>query len=618
MARALFPHESHSLSNISKLLKVGEKGFELHSVKDKWQLTEHDQGVLEGYCATNYNSDINLTARIFDRLKKHIPIPELRLIDSTVRLFTEPVLEVNPEPLIISYKHERRTKRALIKQCCTDKTVLASADKFAALLMDLGIDPPKKLSPSKVKDGRVDPDEAGEAPMGLLPSFKAVKGMTPEQKAENKEAKRVYPWAYAFGKTDELFKMLLDHPDLKIQAVVDARMGVKSTIKETRSKRFYKIGTRGAFPVYLNYYGAHTNRWSGGDRQNVQNMNRVDDRDPQSGALRRSLIAPDRHSVVVRDLGQIEARNLAYIAGQEDMLDVYRADGDPYCHMASQIYGHEVDKKDKLKRAVGKLLVLGCGYGMGWAKLQESARVGFMGMDSIMFGEEYVAALGVDVEVFCMSRSYKKGYALQRDASLSMKPLNVSEEDHLMHCAVTKHLVDLFRSTNHKVILFWKECQNALAYILAGQEIAVGRGGVIKTGKKGFQLPSGMWIRYSKLKRSTKGEYSYLANRKKKEWTRIYGGKAVENLVQGMSRIILSDQMQAIEKRLKAIPLREGEVARVVTTTHDEVVVVVPTRLAAAVFALMGVEMSKPPSWCADLPLKSSGGYAKSYGDCEK
>jgi len=252
------------LANIAKLLGVGEKGTELVHFQGKWHLTDDEQRIMGGYCM----NDVELTSDIFDALKGQFPPSELRLIDLTVRLFTEPALAVERGVLIEEYKRERRSKRALLKACNTDKTVLASGDKFAELLLTLGVDPPKKLSPSKVKDGRVDPDSAGEAPLGLLPSFKLPVGAglflskdeMISERVRLKAEKDVYPWAYAFGKSDEAFKMLLDHPDPQVQAVVEARLGVKSTIKETRSKRFYKIGKRGRFPVYHNYYGARTGR----------------------------------------------------------------------------------------------------------------------------------------------------------------------------------------------------------------------------------------------------------------------------------------------------------------------------------------------------------------------
>lgn len=892
MARAIYPHESHSLARLSILTGAGEKGHELQHFQGKWELTRQEQAVLGGYCC----NDVELTAYIFNHLLPHFSVDELRNIDWTVRAFTEPVIEVDPAPLIEAYKSERRRKRKLIKQCVSDKTELASNDKFAALLLSLGVDPPKKVSPAKVKDGRVDPDEVGEPPLGILPSFKAPKGASPEERVQLKEIKATYPWSYAFGKADEDFKLLQDHPDPQVQAVVEARLGVKSTIKETRTKRFYKIGSRGAFPVYLNYYGGHTGRWcltgdtrivvqassgageeiylrnlkadqlvwdgvafcqhgglvsrgeqsvithdgivgtpshpvftkqrkvlslgrakarglllasgpypsamlyscligralpadflaseevfdildcgprnrfvangklvhnSGGDKQNAQNLNRVDDRDPTSGALRMSWVAPKGHVFVVKDQGQIEARQLVYLAGQEDMLDMFREGGDPYNFMATKIYGRVVDRKhvaaDKNPGQVGKIVVLGAGFQMGAWKLQGSVRVGFMGMPGILFGQEYVDQLGVNVEAFLYQRSYKKGFATAREEADACKPLNIIAEDHYMHCAVTKFLIDKFRAENDKVVLLWREAQDALELILSGKYgVQVGDKGLVHTCEEGFILPNGMKIRYYGLRKSSDGKsYKYLANARKKEWTNIYGGKEVENCiaagtkvltdsgwkniedvsiydlvhdgidfvhhggvvgkgeqrcapinrvfmtldhkvlttegwvpageiyavkpdplfiraspcvggidsvllrgernrrnvlklkevydimncgplsrfvvlgdsgpfivhncVQALSRIILSDQMLRISRNFKeGYVLRKNEVARVVSSTHDEAISIVPERYASDCLYMMGEEMRTPPGWCKDIPLKSSGGFARSYGACEK
>jgi len=894
MARAIFPHESSSLANVAKLLGVGEKGTELVHFNGKWTLTDQEQQIMGSYCM----NDVELTADIFDALKGHFPASELRLIDWTVRAFTEPVIQVDPAPLVKAYITTRRTKRALIKQCVTDKTVLASSDKFAELLLTVGVDPPKKVSPSKVKDGRVDPDTLGDPPLGLLPSFKAWKGASVEDRAQLKEEKRTYPWAYAFGKADESFKLLQSHPDPKVQALVEARLGVKSTITETRTKRYYKIGKRGAFPVYLNYYGAHTNRWSGGDKQNAQNLSRVDADDPESGALRKSWLAPPGHVICVRDLGQIEARMLVYWAGQEDMVNMFRAGGDPYCFMATKIYGKTIVKTDKKERSIGKLTILGCfgpdtlvltdrgwvsillvkdtdmvwdgiefvphngvinqgerecltafgvtatpdhgirtehswvewqsvltnpslfqsalrsanlpsspgspkakdgsrwfdvradgrvrliglilkraglrgairalrskarrlasiiggtpifsqttpigrdystgsvavypgvtrsfgetnitapeeslstrhggrvrldgesslftfchfldgitriskstastiakamsrvifdslldrrttqingvsepckqksmtydiacagprnrftiattagplivhncGYQMGWAKFQESIRVGFMGMPGILFDQSYVDQLGVNVEGFRYQRSYRKGHQVCESQALAMKPLNLTDEEQVRHCAVTKHLIDTFRSSNDKVIELWGAAKNSLTFMLAGMNSPVGARPLVTATAEGYLLPNGMKIRYSKLRKNDAGEFKYLANVRKKEWTKLYAGKAVENVVQSLSRLVISEQKLNIISALKTFSLRKGEVLKVVTSTHDEIVVVAPERLAEGCLEMMRVEMATSPAWCADLPLKSSGGYARSYGDCEK
>lgn len=622
MAKAVLPHESSSLRNIALLTGAGEKGLELESVKDLWTLTDEQQKVLRGYCATNHDSDINLTRRVFNKLLPHFPADELRLIDLNTRLFSEPVLEVEPKVLIEDFVREKRTKRRLLKQCASDKTTLASGDKFAALLLTLGVDPPKKLSPSKVKDGRVDKDNVGGAPLRLLPSFKAGAGTSKEQRKELAAKKRVYPWAYAFGKSDEEFKLLLDHPDEQVRAVVEARMGVKSTLKETRSKRFYKIGSRGKFPVYHRYYGARTGRDSGGDSQNTTNMNRVDPKDPTSGALRKSLLAPEGHVLVVRDLGQIEARMLAYHSGQEDLLQLFREGGDPYNRQATLIFGYEVDRKIErfhLEGLAGKASTLGNGYGMGWGKFQESMRVGFMGMPSILFTAEDARKLGADIDVFCFQRSYRQGCATLKEEALAMKPLNVSAEDHLWHCAAVKTIVDKYRSSNAAVVALWKEAGNALAAIEAGEEITVGYRPLIKTCKQGFVMPNGMIIRYYKLRQNNEGNWSYLSNRKKKEWSYIYGGKAVENMTQGLSRIVLTDQMLRMDRNLKTWAKEDPQRAyKVVTSTYDEVVCCVPEDRADETQLMMTREMATPPAWCHDLPLKSAGGYARNYGDCEK
>lgn len=304
---------------------------------------------------------------------------------------------------------------------------------------------------------------------------------------------------------------------------------------------------------------------------------------------------------------------------------MFREWGDPYDFMATKVYGRVVDRKhvaaDKNPGQVGKIVVLGAGYQMGAWKLQGSVRVGFMGMKGILFGQEYVDQLGVNVEAFLYQRSYKKGFATAREEADACKPLNVSTEDHYMHCAVTKFLIDKFRAENDKVVLLWREAQNALELILSGKYgVQVGDKGLVHTCEEGFVLPNGMKIRYYGLRKSSDGKsYKYLANARKKEWTNIYGGKVVENGTQALSRIILSDQMLRISRNLKeGYVLRHNEVAKVVSSTHDEAIVIVPERYASDCLYMMGEEMRTPPGWCKDLPLKSSGGFARSYGACEK
>ena len=255
---------------------------------------------------------------------------------------------------------------------------------------------------------------------------------------------------------------------------------------------------------------------------------------------------------------------------------------------------------------------------MGWAKFQESIRVGFMGMPGILFDQSYVDQLGVNVEGFRYQRSYRKGHQVCESQALAMKPLNLTDEEQVRHCAVTKHLIDTFRSSNDKVIELWGAAKNSLTFMLAGMNSPVGARPLVTATAEGYLLPNGMKIRYSKLRKNDAGEFKYLANVRKKEWTKLYAGKAVENVVQSLSRLVISEQKLNIISALKTFSLRKGEVLKVVTSTHDEIVVVAPERLAEGCLEMMRVEMATSPAWCADLPLKSSGGYARSYGDCEK
>jgi hypothetical protein len=257
---------------------------------------------------------------------------------------------------------------------------------------------------------------------------------------------------------------------------------------------------------------------------------------------------------------------------------------------------------------------------MGFWKLQENVRVGFLGMPSLIFGREYVDQLGVDVEAFRWRKSYKPGFQTCYDQAAACCPLNVSLEDHLVHCAVTAFLVDTYRATNPAVTALWKELQRALKYIELGEEIAVGQKGLVHTDAEGFVLPNGMKIRYHHLRQHKNGSFTYLSNRKKHEYTNIYGGKCTENLVQALARLVLSDQLLKVvdrfNKELRINP--KTEVVKVASSTHDELISVVPARYAAPALEIMKEEMAIAPSWCPDMPLKSSGGWAYNYGDCEK
>lgn len=220
MARAIHGTEvGGSLAALVKHYELGEKGTEVLDALGKRRIdfNAEDLSRYANYCI----NDVDLTYRLFGCLAPEFPTLELNLIDLTVRMFTEPVLILDDDVLKMHLKKVRDTKEKLMVGVDADRDVLMSNQQFAALLSGVGVEPPMKISPTTGKE------------------------------------------TYAFSKTDEEFKALLEHPSTTVQTLVAARLGIKSTIEETRTQRFIEISERGALPIPLRYYAAHTGRWGG-------------------------------------------------------------------------------------------------------------------------------------------------------------------------------------------------------------------------------------------------------------------------------------------------------------------------------------------------------------------
>jgi hypothetical protein len=290
MFRAIHPTESASLANQARVLGLPEKGagYNIVNTRGMETLSPQDYRACAEYCKL----DCDITKLAFNELKPHFPASELRLIDLTVRMFTEPILELDSDLLLESWDDERKATLALFKKAMPHladeagaaiinddvaawkklKTPLASNPQFAAMLYDFGIDPPKKISPSMLKRGDITPETAGLAPEGLLE--KVNKKNAALYVEENGVPHPSVVWTYAFGKSDEAFKRFLLSDNQDLVALVEARLGVKSTIRGTRAQRMIGIAGRGALPIYLVYYSAHTGRYGGGGRINPQNLNK--------------------------------------------------------------------------------------------------------------------------------------------------------------------------------------------------------------------------------------------------------------------------------------------------------------------------------------------------------
>ena len=165
---------------------------------------------------------------------------------------------------------------------------------------------------------------------------------------------------YALAKTDTGFIALTEHEDPFIQELCRVRLGTKSTIEESRIERFIGIGARnkGKLPIPLKYYGAHTGRWAGSDKVNFQNL---PSRDKKKKALKNAVVAPAGYKVINCDSSQIEARVLAWLAGQDDVLDLFINGKDAYKAFASRVYKKPAEEVTTIERFVGKTCVLGLG-----------------------------------------------------------------------------------------------------------------------------------------------------------------------------------------------------------------------------------------------------------------
>jgi len=360
------------------------------------------------------------------------------------------------------------------------------------------------------------------------------------------------------AKNDEGFISLSEHEDTFIQQLCAVRLGTKSTLEESRISRFIDIGKRnkGLLPIPLKYYGAHTGRWSGSDKVNFQNL---PSRDKKKKALKNAVLPPDNCVVINCDSSQIEARVLAWLSGQDDVVQQFSNGDDVYSIFASKVYNRTITKANPVERFVGKTCVLGLGYGTGWRKLQHTLKTQPPG--AVIDDEECQA------------------------------------------------IVNLYRDVNSDIISLWKDCDKALEEICNWDEKSdpyyLGEHKVLQVTGDGIYLPNGLLIRYPKLRFDTEGEKSQYKYKSRRGEISIWGGAVVENVVQALARIVVGEQMLAINERY-----------RVVLTVHDAAVIVVPEAVKDEAMSFIIEKMSTPPSWATTLPVACEAKYGHSYGEC--
>lgn len=531
------------------------------------------------YCA----NDVDEMFRIFKAMLPKLPADEFDVIDMITRMFTSPVLRVDIDRVEKELARELEKRERLMyaavdpskydvggelysrsewmkmldkrerelegteRDMLIIKKIIGSNEKFANLLRAEGVEPPTKVSKAYIAKSK---EEKLLIPEEDKYTYAFAKDDTEFINLPND----VESWGFDLDDPDDIQKMAVKQA--RLQALVDVRIAVKSTTNITRAERFLEAGRDGMpLPVGYAYSRAHTHRLGGNNKMNMQNLTR-------GGELRLSIMAPKGHMMCVQDSGQIEARVNAWLWGQQDLLDGFRAADnktgkDAYCNFADLIYGRDITKADPTERFVGKVCVLGLGFQMGAPKLQITLAKGALGGPPIYF------------------------------------PLTQCQS-----------IVTTYRRANYKIAGGWEVCKRIIEDMAVGRE---GSYGPLNWEEGRIWLPNGMSLHYPDLKKST-DENGWDA------WTyhstlkgvpvrkKIYGGLLCENIVQALARIIVIWQLLQINKKY-----------RMVMTTHDEGVAIAPARQAPACITHMEKWMRTAPPWCQGIPLNCEGGYAENY-----
>lgn len=547
----------HGLNELGELLLGSGKPEGLSATYGLIDLPPHIEKQLGEYC----RDDCDKTWNLFKLLMPGMSRTELDALDWCTRVYLKPKFMLDQE-VLATYLDELAQKKAAALESVgmVDRSVLNSSDKFAAALLELGVEPPRKMGKPSKKTG-------------------------------------VAKEGYAFAKTDQAMKDLLDHEDIRVQALVAARLEIKSTNEEIKAQAYYESAELGgAWPVSIKYAGAHTQRLSGDKHGggNPQNLGR-------GSTVRSAICAPPGYKMMAADLSQIEARISLQLGAyyyllnrfesdpercpEMDALDKLRNNEDIYCWFGSMICGHEITKANKDERQLSKTAVLGLCFGMGAKRFYETCR--------------------------------EKGLIITLDFA--------------------KRIVKLYRKTFPNVVKCWKASLRQIGNLMDGhvvpefrRMIDPAKGRVesnlqnIATpeldrifGEPSIRTPNGLSLKYPQMKCVTKGtktEWSYYDRGKTKY---VHGGLTFENLVQDLAGIVCRSMLVEIQHELTTA--YEGSEMGVELQVHDELVALIidePDWLAWA-RALFDRVMQQAPTWMPELPVACETKEGYTYGECK-
>jgi hypothetical protein len=534
------------------------------------------------YCC----NDTLICAQLFAVFAPMLPGNELFWQDAALRMAVDPRLQLDQAVLEADLVRVQKRKAELLDALQTHlglqsreqlQAALGSNTRFTGLLEDCGGVLPFRLFGSP-----------GLAPHEDAAGVKRYRQYLDDRQRRTNGTDGLFPipvkpspthpekYVHAFAKTDEGMQELAEDCDERVRALVAARLGVKSTIEETRVEKLIRLAPLGALSVPVRVSGAHTHRLGGDDGINLQNLpsGRVEG---QSKAMRLAIVAREGYQLIAGDSAQIEARTLAYMAQQRDLLAVFQAGGDPYSMMAARIYKGEPDDIRQgalagdanfiLQRQLGKATELGAGFKMGANRFRVTAR-----------------------------GQYR---------------LHIDDE-------TARHAISTYRATHEAIVRFWERCGDVIALMLHGNKgwfggpsnelfYYEGNRELFGVHTPGVRLPDGMWLNYPNLRvDDVTGEFIYDQRKgKATAKTRLYDGKLTENLTQALAFALM--KWQAFRIRLR-YPLLLNE--------HDCWVTMAVDGEVDDALRYVGQCMSEVPEWAQGLPVACEIGAAHSFGEC--
>ncbi len=441
-------------------------------------------------------------------MQRGFPVEELDVVDSTIKMFTQPELLGDNNVFAKVWQDENNRKTAMLDRLGVTAQELGSNERFTSLLLARGIEP-------EYKPGKPNADGSEK----LIP---------------------------AFAKTDPFMEELQNDEDPEVRALAEARLGAKSTLLQTRAETMGWMVSRGRVCVYLRYAGALTSRWSGSDDTNFQNWT-------NGSEINSGIVAPDGWLLAEPDSSQIECRLLNCCAGQWDKVEEFRSGADPYIGVASAFYKKPINKKDHPdERQLGKIVELQAGYGSGGNKIRSTVRVKSSGKIIL------TPAQGVEAR-------------------------------------------DAYRNTHPAVVAYWREAERAIGRMANFESWDWAPFRVrcdAARGTRRIVLPNGIEIIYDILEfyscPDTGDRYWRLKTRK--GWVKIYGSKLVENMIQALARVVVSQAML----RLKKLGYRCKN------TKHDSLWLLIPKddSLEDHKTVILN-EMSRELPWLLGCPLSA-------------